>query len=78
VVQSEDLLLSTVIVAPTSRSAPARIFRPTISVAGQVSQVLVEQLTAVSPDRLGERVGSLARSELEELDAAVRLVLALD
>jgi mRNA interferase MazF len=78
VVQSEDLLLSTVIVAPTSRSATARIFRPTISVAGAPTQVLVEQLTAVSLDRLGERVGSLARSELEELDAAVRLVLALD
>lgn len=77
-VQSEDLLLSTVIVAPTSRSAPPRIFRPTISVAGQPTQVLVEQLTAVSLDRLGERVGSLTRSELDEVDAAVRLVLALD
>lgn len=78
VLQSEDLLLSTVIVAPTSRSAPPRIFRPTIVVAGQATQVLVEQLTAVSLERLGEPVGLLTRSELDEVDGALRLVLGQD
>ena len=49
VVQSDALLaLSTVLVAPTSRAAPPRSFRPVIDVQGQTTRVLVEQVTAVS------------------------------
>lgn len=78
VVQADDLLLSTVLVAPTSRSAQARSFRPTITVRGEETQVLVEQATAVAPERLGELVGHLTRPEVEGLDDALRLALALD
>lgn len=78
IVQSEDLLLSTVLVAPTSRSAPPRVFRPTISVEGQDTQVLIEQTAAVAPERLGERVEHVSRSELDEIDSSLRLVLGLD
>jgi mRNA interferase MazF len=39
--------------------------------------VLVEQTTAVSPDRLGESVGRLSSGELRDLDAALTLVLGL-
>ena len=47
VVQADELLaLSTVLVAPTSRSAPTRSFRPRIDVGGETACVLVEQLTA--------------------------------
>jgi mRNA interferase MazF len=77
-VQSDDLLLSTVLVAPTSRSAPPRVFRPTITVGGEQTQVLVEQTAAVAPERLGDLVGRVRRDELDEIDNSVRLTLQLD
>ncbi len=78
VVQSDDLLLSTVLVAPTSRSAPPRVFRPTITIQGEQTQVLIEQATAIAPERLGEPVGHVSRNELEEINRSLRLALALD
>jgi len=78
VVQADELLaLSTVLVSPTSVSAPSRSFRPTIELDGAETRVLVEQTTAVSPDRLGESVGRLSAGELRDLDAALTLVLGL-
>ena len=77
-IQSDDLPLSTLLVAPTSRSATPRMFRPTVVVADEETQVLVEQTTAVAPERLGDLVGHLRRSELEEIDAALRLTFGLD
>jgi mRNA interferase MazF len=76
--QSDDLLLSTVLVAPTSRSSPPRIFRPTISIGAEQTQVLVEQTAAVDPGRLGALVGHTTREELEAINTALRLVLELD
>ena len=76
--QSDDLMLSTVLVAPTSRSAPPRIFRPTITVNGEQTQVLVEQTSAVAAERLGELVGRVAYDELVALNEGLRLVLELD
>ena len=78
IVQSDDLMLSTVLVAPTSRSSSQRIFRPTITVGDEATQVLVEQTAAVAPERLGEFVGRLTHGELVALDDALRLVLELD
>lgn len=78
VVQSDDLLLSTVLVAPTSRSAAPRIFRPTITIGADETQVLVEQTAAVAPERLGELAGHVSRHELEAIDDALRLALQLD
>lgn len=78
VVQADDLLaLSTVLVAPTSASAPPRTFRPAISIDGSETRVLVEQTTAVAPDRLGDSAGRLSASELRDVDAALALVLGL-
>ena len=76
--QSDDLILSTVLVAPTSTSSVARLFRPTITVGDQSTQVLVEQTSAVAPERLGEFVGQLSVGELAAVDQALRLVLELD
>lgn len=78
VVQADDLLLSTLLVAPTSRSARPRMFRPTIGVGGEQTHVLIEQTTAVSPERLGDLVGRVSRSELEAINDALRLALELD
>jgi len=78
VVQADELLaLSTVLVSPTSTAAPPRSFRPTIDLHCSSTRVLVEQTTAVSPDRLGESVGRLSASELSDLDTALALVLGL-
>jgi len=78
VVQADELLaLSTVLVSPTSSSAPPRSFRPTIVLEGSPTRVLVEQTTAVSPDRLGDSVGRLSAAELRDLDAALAIVLGL-
>ncbi len=76
--QSDDLLLSTILVAPTSRSAPHRVFRPTITVGDEQTQVLVEQTAAVAPERLGDLVGHVRHDEQEEIDKSLRLALELD
>ncbi|MBP8880384.1 MAG: type II toxin-antitoxin system PemK/MazF family toxin [Dermatophilaceae bacterium] len=78
VLQSDDLPLSTVIVAPTSTSARPTSFRPEVVVLGQRTLVLVEQCAAVDHQKLGRRVGGLTHPELTEVDDALRLVLALD
>jgi mRNA interferase MazF len=77
VLQSTMVELSTVIVAPTSASAPRRSFRPEVEIEGERTRVQVEQLRAVSTDRLGDLVGHLAPEELQDVDHALRLVLGL-
>jgi mRNA interferase MazF len=78
IVQADDFLgLSTVSVAPTSASARPATFRPTIDVLGTRTRVLVEQTTVVDPQRLGDSAGRLDAAEIEAVDEALRLVLAL-
>ncbi len=78
VVAADELLaLSTVVIAPTSTVALPATFRPQIEVAGTRTRVLVEQLGAVDPTRLGRSAGHLAADELRAVDDALRLVLAL-
>jgi mRNA interferase MazF len=78
IVQADELLaLSTVLVAPTSRSAPARSFRPAIELDGHLTRVLIEQTTAVSTDRLGASAGRLSAEELRSLDEALVIVFGL-
>lgn len=78
VVQADELLaLSTVLVAPTSSSAPPRSFRPAIELRGERTRVLVEQTTAVSTDRLGDSAGRLSAAELHTLDEALTVVFGL-
>jgi mRNA interferase MazF len=78
VVQADELLaLSTVLIAPTSHSAPARSFRPTIVIDGVDTRVLVEQLRAVDVARLGASIGRLSAAEISALDSALEDVLGL-
>ncbi|MBS9534942.1 type II toxin-antitoxin system PemK/MazF family toxin [Mycobacterium sp. M1] len=79
VVQSDDLPLSTWVVAPTSTGRRAASFRPEVEVAGTRIRVLVEQLTVIDPQaRLGEFAGRLTGSEMAAVDAALLAVLGLD
>jgi len=78
VVQADEFLdLSTLLVSPTSTSARAASFRPTIAIAGEETRVLVEQTTVVDPERLGRSAGRLAAAELRAVDEALMLVLGL-
>jgi mRNA interferase MazF len=76
-VQSDLLPLSTWLVAPTSTSARPASFRPEIELGGRPTRVLVEQTTAVDPQRLGDLAGRLQLHEMSEVDAALRVVLGL-
>ena len=78
VVQADEFLdLSTLLVSPTSRSARAASFRPTITLAGEETRVLVEQTTVVDPERLGRSAGRFGAHELRAVDETLMLVLGL-
>ena len=78
VVQANELLgLSTVIVAPTSRSAAPATFRPEVEIAGDLTRILVEQMRTVDQERVGDQAGSLSAMELRAVDDALELVLGL-
>jgi mRNA interferase MazF len=78
VVQAEELLaLSTVIIAPTSSRALPSSFRPEVAIDGARTRVLVEQIGAIDPSRLGESHGLLGRDELDDVDRALSIVLGL-
>lgn len=77
VVQSDQLPLSTWLVAPTSTSARPAIFRPEVDIGGVSTLVLAEQAAAVDSSRLGECVGFLGFDEMRRVDAALRIVLDL-
>jgi len=77
VVQSDDLPLSTLLVAPTSTAARAASFRPEVEIAGRVTRVLAEQTAAIDPSRLGDSAGFLTFDELRRVDAALRIVMEL-
>ena len=79
VVQSDDLPLSTWIIAPTSTGRRAASFRPEIEINGAKTRVMVEQLTVIDPQaRLGEFAGRLEPSKLQAVDSALQAVLGLD
>jgi mRNA interferase MazF len=77
-VQADELLgLSTVLVAPTSRSVRAASFRPEVDIAGQTTRVMVEQLRALDVRHLDDFEGHLSAGEMRDVDDALALVLAL-
>ena len=79
VVQSDDIVLSTCLIAPTSTGRRPASFRPEIEINGLKTFVMAEQLTVVDPEiRFGEFAGRLTSSELESLDKALQAILALD
>jgi mRNA interferase MazF len=78
VVQADELLeLSTVLVAPTSRSAAPATFRPVIEIAGEPTRVLTDQLRVLDLQAVMGSIGHLAYGELEAVDDALALILGL-
>jgi len=79
VVQSDDLPLSTWVIAPTSTGRREVSFRPKIEVDSTRTRVMIEQLTVIDPQtRLGDFAGRLSSSEMQAVDHAMQVVLALD
>jgi mRNA interferase MazF len=70
--------LSTWLVAPTTTKSFGSMIHPTIELLGRDVRVLVEQTTAVDPQRLGDFAGRLDPDELMEINVALRAVLDLD
>ncbi len=78
IVQSDDLLaLSTVLVAPTSRSAAPATFRPVIELAGATTRVLIDQVRALDVQSIVGSLGRLSHEEIETVDDALAVVLGL-
>lgn len=78
IVQADEFMaLSTTLVSPTSTSARPATFRPTITLKGTETRVLVEQTSVVDPQRLGRSAGRLDADELRAVDDALALVLGI-
>ncbi len=78
IVQTNDLLsLSTVVVCPTSNSAPAASFHPQVDVDDDRTLVLCEMVGAVDARALGAQVGHLTFEEMRAVDDAMLMVLDL-
>lgn len=78
IVQADDLLtLSTIVICPTSRSAPDASFHPQIVLHDEPTQILCEMVGAVDARALGERVGHLTLEELTKVEDALLMVLDL-
>lgn len=76
-IQSDGIVLSTLIVAPTSTSAQPAIFRPEIEMDGAATRVLIDQMRAVDASRLGDFAGRLDAAKTGDVDRAVRLILGV-
>jgi mRNA interferase MazF len=70
--------MSTWLVAPTTTKSFGSMIHPTVELLGQEARVLVEQTTAVDPQRLGDFAGRLTPGELMEVNVALRAVLDLE
>ena len=67
VVQSDQLPLSTWLVAPTSTSARAASFRPEVEIGGVNTRVLAEQTAAIDPAGSARASGSSASTKCAAL-----------
>ena len=78
IVQTDDLLaLSTLVICPTSTSAPPASFHPEIDLDGEPTRVLCEMIGAIDARNLGHQVAHLGYDELRAVDDALLLVLGL-
>lgn len=78
ILQADDLLtLSTIVICPTSQSAPPASFHPEVTIDERPTRVMCEMVGAVDARALGKRVEHLTHHEMRGVDDALRLVLDL-
>lgn len=75
---AQNMLGKRVIMAPVT-SVVKRVypFEVKVSLAGAESKVMLDQIRTVDCQRLGNKLGKLTLREIEEVDKALRLVLAI-
>lgn len=65
-------------IVPTSTSAAAAVFRPTLEIDGHATRFLVDQIRSIDVDYIaGDPVHYLERDELAEVEHAVARYLGL-
>jgi mRNA interferase MazF len=78
IVQADPLLsLSTVVICPTSASAPPASFHPTVAVGDEETRVLCEMVGAIDVRALGRQVGHASVEEMRGVEDGLELVLDL-
>ena len=78
IVQADDLLaLSTIVICPTSQSAPPASFHPDVAIGESSTRVMCEMVGAVDARALGKQVAHLTLDELQSVADALSLVLDL-
>jgi mRNA-degrading endonuclease toxin of MazEF toxin-antitoxin module len=78
VVQDDDALpLSTRLCVPTSASAAESRWRIPVRIGEQDSLALVEQLRAISNDRLRRRIARISHDELAQIRAAAARLIGI-
>jgi mRNA interferase MazF len=77
-VQSDDALLSTVIIALTSTSCTPSAIRPEVDLGDAgLTHVMVDQMRAVDWSRLGEPIAHLSHDDMRAVDAAICNILSI-
>ena len=78
IVQADDLLsLSTIVVCPTSTSAPPASFHPEVTIGDEQTRIMCEMVGAVDARALGAQVAHLTFDEMRSVGDALELVLDL-
>ena len=75
---AQNMVGARVIVAPlTTVVKKVYPFEARVSLVGTESKVLLDQIRTVDCKRLGKRMGKLSIKEMENVDRALKLVLAI-
>lgn len=79
VISPTSMAWSMATIVPTSRSAQAAVFRPTLELMGVPTRFLVDQIRAVDTRFVdGEPVAYLERDEMAEVEYAITRYFGLD
>ena len=78
VISPSSMAWSVATIVPTSRSAQAAVFRPTLDLLGMPTRFLVDQIRSIDTHYVeGDPVAYLEREEMAEIDYAVSRYLGL-
>jgi mRNA interferase MazF len=78
VISPSSMAWSVATIVPTSRSAQAAVFRPTLELLGVPTRFLIDQIRSVDTRYIdGEPVAFLERDEMAEIEHAVSRYLGL-
>lgn len=69
VISPSSMAWNVATIVPTSRSAQAAVFRPTLDLLGEPTRFLIDQIRAIDTKYIyGDPVGYLERDEMAEIE----------